>query len=165
MLSTDRKEFDHHIDVLMSAFDRNPTPEKREAYWLGLNDCRLSEIVANVAKLCKLARKGQPPPKPSELRNVLPQGEYQAKDPKAETEIEAAKIRNKHSWEDFHREDPELAAIELRIAVAGRILARDHEGSPQFAEALSEERRSRDDRVRVWRERAAKNSPPKDWKR
>lgn len=165
MLSTDRKEFDHHIDVLLAAFDRNPTPEKREAYWLGLNDRRLSEIVANVAKLCRLARKGQPPPKPSELRNVLPENEYHAKDPKAEAEIEAAKARSKRSWDQLHEEGQELAAIELRIATAGRILARDHEGSAQYAEALREDHRARDDRVRVWRERATKNSPIKDWKR
>lgn len=153
MLSTDRKEFEQQIDVLLAAFDRNPTPEKREAYWLGLNDCRLSEIVANVAKLCKLARKGQPPPKPSELRNVQPEREYQTRDPKSEAEIAVAQALNKRAWDNFHLEDSELAAIELRIATAGRILARDHEGSPQYAEARRSDREARDDRSRLWRAR------------
>lgn len=156
MLSTEKEEFNQHLGTLFAAFDRPLTAERKEAFWLGLNDCRLSEIAANVAKLCKLARKGQPVPRPSELRNVLPGSEYQAKDPNAEAELKAATARNKRAWDELYERDAKLAAIELRIAAAARILAREHEGSPQFAEALREDREARDDRVRLWRERAGK---------
>src|ERR1700761_2970171 len=93
MLNTDRPEFDKHISVLFAAFDRNTTEERKEAYWLGLNDVRLSEVVANVTKLCRLARKGQPVPKPSELRNTLPAGEYQNRDPKVDADFATAESR------------------------------------------------------------------------
>lgn len=154
MLNTDRPEFDKHIGVLFAAFDRNATDERREAYWLGLLDVRLSEIVANVAKLCKLARKGQPVPKPSELRNVLPQSEYQPKDPKQDAAFAAAEAFSARTWDELLRSDPEMGRIELTIASAGRILARDFEGSPHYAEAVTADRNARNARVTLWRNRA-----------
>jgi hypothetical protein len=164
MLSTEREEFNRHLGILFGAFGPPLTAERKEAYWLGLHDCRLSEIAANVAKLCKLARKGAAVPRPADLRNIAPNDSYRQRDPKLDAEFEAAVARNKRNWDEFHREDPELAAIELRIAVAGRILARDPEGSPQYAEALRADHKARDDRVGIWRERAAKN-PPIEWKK
>lgn len=154
MLNTDRPEFKKHLGVLLAAFDRNLTAEKEEAYWLGLHDIRLSEFVANVAKLCALARKGQSPPKPSELRNVLPASEYQPADPKMDAAFAAAEAFNRRTWDEFLRIDPEMARIELQIAKASRILARDFEGSAQYAETVTHDRNARNARVTLWRNRA-----------
>lgn len=155
MLNTDRPDFDHQIDILMAAFGQwQVTPIQREAFWLGLNDCRLSEIAANVAKLCALARKGQPVPRPAELRNVLPASEYRPADPKMDAAFAAAEAFNRRTWDEFLRVDPEMARIELQIAKAGRILARDFEGSPQYAEAVTHDRYARNARVTLMRVRA-----------
>lgn len=72
--------------------------------------------------------------------------------------------KNIANWEEMRREDPAMFRVELGIAKSGRILAADHPGSPQYAEAVKEDRYYRDERYRLW-ELRAKANPPKDWKK
>lgn len=162
MLNTDKTDFYHQLGILFAAYNVPLTEDRKEAFWYGLHECRLSEITLNVAKLCEVAKKGAPVPRPADLRNVLPDREYQPKDPKIEASFQAAEKFAARTWHEFETTDPELARLDLTIARAGRILARDHEGSPQYAEALQDDRRARDRRADLWRRRAA-DKPSRVW--
>lgn len=63
------------------------------------------------------------------------------------------------AWEQFMREDQELARLELAIAHAARILVTEHPSSPQYAQALSEDRKLRDRRYELWQTRAQNGRP------
>jgi hypothetical protein len=41
-------------------------------------------------------------------------------------------------WSEFLAEDPEMARIELRIAVAAKLITREYRGSQIHAEALKQ---------------------------
>lgn len=153
MLNTDKPELKEHLKVLCAAYNVPLTDEREMAFWYGVHHARLSEVVANIAKLCAAAKKGVPVPRPGDLLNVQP-ADHVGKDAKAEAAGAAAEAMNRRNWDAFLRDDPELARIELRIAVAGRILARDHEGSPQYAEAVTHDRNAREARNALWRNRA-----------
>lgn len=78
--------------------------------------------------------------------------------------IQSLEVQNVANWEEMRREDPAMFRVELGIARAGRILATDHPGSPQYAEAVREDRYCRDERYRL-QELRAKGRAPKDWKK
>lgn len=160
MLNTDRADFKRHLKVLFAAYTDFPMrDEQEEAYWLGLHHARLSEVVANIAKLCAAAKKGVPVPRPGDLLNVQPV-DRQTKDAKVEAAFAAAEKFSARTWDEFLRNDPELARIDLGIAQVGRILARDHESTPQYAEAARQDQRLRYQRSELWRERAKANPAP-----
>lgn len=58
-----------------------------------------------------------------------------------------------YHWDEFLRQDPELAKLELAIAHCARILATERFSSPQYAQALAEDRRLRDQRYRLYQAR------------
>lgn len=156
MLNTDRPDFKRHLKVLFAAYTDFPMrDEQEEAYWLGLHHARLSEVVANIAKLCGCAKKGVPVPRPGDLLNVQP-ADRPTKDARVEAAFESADKFSTRTWDAMMRDDPELARLELGIAQCGRILARDHESTPQYAEALRQDHRLRDQRLSLWRIRAGR---------
>lgn len=152
MQSTEQKNFFELIDQLCATFDRPPArDEMRQAYWKALHDVRLSEVRANVDRLIRTATSTSRFPRPGDLRNE-PVNE---KAPGEDAHYQDAMRRNGEMWPEWHRRDPELAALEHGISIAARTLARDHEGSPQYAEALREDRMLRDQRTVLLKGRVA----------
>jgi len=151
MQSTEQTEFFELIDQLCASFDRPPArDEMRQAYWKALHDVRLSEVRANVDRLIRAATSQSRFPRPGDLRNEA----VSEKSASAEMAWRDVERRNADMWREWHERDPELAALEHGISLAARILASAHEGSPQYAEALREDRQLRDRRRAFLVERA-----------
>jgi hypothetical protein len=123
----------------------------RQAYWKALHDVRLSEVRANVDRLIRAATRDSRFPRPGDLRNEA----VSEKSAGAEAAWRDVERRNEQMWREWHARDPELAALEHGISLAARTLARDDEGSPQYAEALREDRMLRDRRTAMLKARAS----------
>ncbi len=155
MQSTEQTAFFQLIDQLCAAFDRPPArDEMREAYWNALHDVRLSEIRGNIDRLIKLATRDSKFPRPGDLRDLREETPSQ-KSASAEAAFRDALRRNGEMWQEWHDRDPEEAALEHGIALAGRILSCEHAGTPQYAEALREDRQLRDRRRELLQSRVA----------
>lgn len=74
--------------------------------------------------------------------------------PAGKAAIAHAVHTNVANWNELLRKDPELAKLEIGIAHCARILVTEGVGSPQFAQALAEDRVLRDRRHALWRRRA-----------
>lgn len=131
--------FSRELAQLCEAFNRPCTDELVQSYWRALHDLKLSEVVAGVQRV--LVSGHDRFPKPWELREKPLS--------KATLLPENAVMHNRKMWEQAHIADPELARLDLGIARAARLLVREHEGSPQYAEALREDRQLRDRRYKL----------------
>lgn len=154
MLLAERSEFDMQIRIVFAAFGRLAKSDHLEAYWLGLQDAKLSEVARRVEQICKTATKRKAVPLPAELRKALPEREIPQENPQHQTESATALRLNSETWSELEKADPELFGVEIGIARAGRILAADRPSSPAYAEALTQDRQLRDQRLALWRKRA-----------
>jgi hypothetical protein len=153
MLNLEFNQFRELLDELCATWDRPPAKDELvRAYWDALKDVRFSEVRANATRILRTATKDTRFPKPAELRNTAPI-EKSATAQAAQTEAERRCIRN---WGEFAKRDLQLHNIELGIAQCGRILAADDMSSPQYAEALRQDRQLRDQRMKLLEERARK---------
>lgn len=69
--------------------------------------------------------------------------------------FESAERLNARNWDEFFREDRELARLELGLAKAARTLAIFPSHSFEFIEAEAADRKLRDQRLELWQKRSA----------
>lgn len=152
MLNLEFNQFRELLDEICATWDRPPAKDELvRAYWEALKDVRISEVRANVTRILRTATKETKFPKPAELRNTVPT-EKSATAASAQSDAERRCIRN---WGELAKRDLQLHNIELGIAHCGRILAADNMGSPQYAEALRQDRQLRDQRRQLLEARAS----------
>lgn len=153
MINSDFPAFESELKQLCAAVGPPRfSPPLAQAYWRVLRDTPLAEIVANVERILSSATRETKFPTPAELRNHVAQAK---RTPAMEEQLASAEALNARMWPAFQRIDPELCAIELNIAQAGRILATDHESTERYQQALAWDRRSRDERTALWAQRAS----------
>lgn len=147
MQSSEFPLFDALLRQLGGVFGKKVDDDMAQSYWRALQD----QSFGSVRKYAdKHTRNSKFFPKPAELR---PKDEKPISG-KPDPTFDEALARNKRNLDEWLLNDPEIARIELGIAKVGRILAVDHPGSPQYAEALREDRQLRDMRRTVWEQRA-----------
>lgn len=134
--------FKVELKQLCATLGKAFTDALAQAYWRVLRDVPLSEIEGNVERILVNATRETRFPKPIELRSNAPQTSRSAL---MDDQLQGASDRCKRNWDGVFRDDEELGHLELAIATVGRVLAVDHEGSPQYAEALRLDRHYRDD--------------------
>ena len=151
MLNYEFDQFRELLDQLCATGDRPPAKDELvKAYWDALKDVRLSEVRANATRVLRTATSSTRFPKPAELRNSAPMEQTPAA-AAVQSDAERRSVRN---WGELAKRDIQLHNIELGIAQCGRILAADNIGSPQYAEALKQDRQLRDQRRELLEERA-----------
>jgi len=148
--------FRGEIDKLCATFDRPPAKDELvEAYWNSLRDVRFSEVQRNVARIIRTATRESKWPKPGDLRDTVPD-EGARRSAAHEAGFDAAVRRNERNWEELRKGDEELWRLEATIAKCGRILASDDSSSPQYDDAIRQDRRARDERRALMLRRASK---------
>lgn len=153
----DYEPFRNLLDQLCATWDRPPAKEALvQSYWNALKEVRYAEVKANVERIIRTATRESKWPHPGDLRNELPSTVAPAR----EAEFHKSEERNIRVWEEQIRQDPELARIELGLARWARILAVDHESTPQYAEAIRASRRLSDARRKLWEQRAKNLGEP-----
>ncbi|HZP86618.1 MAG TPA: hypothetical protein VFB54_07335 [Burkholderiales bacterium] len=142
------------LDQLCVTFDRPPAKDELvNAYWDALRDARFDEVSRNVARIIRTATEKTRWPKPGQLRDAAPD-ERAHRTASEEAGFRAAIELNRRTWSEFEARDPQLYAIEIAIARCARILATDHESTPQHAEARALDWRLRQRRWALLAERA-----------
>lgn len=126
--------FKGELKQLCATFGKPYSDPLGQAYWRVLRDLPLEEVRSTVERLLNGASADAKLPKPNQLRGKRPPPELEV-DPKFTKLLEA----NRECWADWFARDPEMAAIELGIAKAARIMATEHEGSLMYAEARQED--------------------------
>lgn len=133
---TDFEPFRLLLDQLCAAFDRPKAKDELvNAYWEALHEVRFAEVERRVKNILKTATSKTKWPKPGELREVAPDAADQGRSASMDAAYREAEMNNHRNWMAMKAADPELYQLEMGIAQCGRILARDHESSPQYAEA------------------------------
>lgn len=149
----DYKPFQSLLDQLCASWDRPPAKDELvQAYWAALKDVSFAEVKRNVERLIRTATSATKWPKPGDLRDEAPATSRNAS---MEADFRQAEERAVRNLEEQRQRDPELWRLEVGIAKCARIMVTEHEGSPQYAEALRLDRLYRDQRMEVWRQRAA----------
>jgi hypothetical protein len=150
------------LDQLCAVFDRPPAKnELVQAYWDALRFAPIAEIERNVKRIVRTATKSTRWPKPGDLRDEAPE-ETAQKSSSAEAARRMAVDLNQRTWDELKTRDPELYALEIGIARCARILAADHESTPQHAEARRVDWQMRERRRQLLAERAAPVAVPPD---
>jgi hypothetical protein len=72
---------------------------------------------------------------------------------RSDPRFEAAVAANTRNWQEFLKDDPALAALELGMARAVRIMVCEWNSSPIYAQAVTEYRRFLDARNKLLRKR------------
>lgn len=146
--------FRGEIDKLCATFDRPPAKDELvEAYWNSLRDVRFSEVQRNVARIIRTATRESKWPKPGDLRDtVLEEGTRRSA--AHEASFDAAVRRNERNWEELRNSDEELWRLEVTIAKCGRILSSDDPSTPQYTDAIQQDRIARDQRHALLSRRA-----------
>jgi hypothetical protein len=148
----DYEPFRTLLDQLCATFDRPPAKDELvQSYWAALKDVHFAEVRRNVERIVRTATSATKWPKPGDLRDEAPPTTRSAS---MEADFRVAEERAVRNLEEQRRLDPELWRLEAGIARVGRILAADHEGSPQYAEAVRLDRLYRDQRLALWNARA-----------
>lgn len=169
MMPTEFEQFSTAIKVLELVFGKNIDEQLLKLYWVALRDLPLEAVKAGIERH---VRYGRFFPKPSELRRpndgprddqgLSPSArrsvhiallEFGEKDPAKYGHLKPALALNAASWDDFRARDPELAEIEYRLAQVGRTLATELPDSPEYADAVEQDRRLRTLREALWAER------------
>lgn len=169
MTPHDKPEFERLLGELFAAYRQPPAQtDVIEGFWKSL--VRLSIIEFNRVQALMLAElEFTDPPKYLSPRHIWAANtrlrarggdtsarptrsvhqtllELADRDPQHQGHIRPALSLNEQVWREFGDRDPELQALEYGIAQCGLILARDAPGSPQYAEAVREDRKFRDER-------------------
>jgi hypothetical protein len=147
-----------------------PPDDVVEAYWSALRDLPLEMFRRCVESHLK---RGKWFPRPFQLRPKDDAGDRLALSASAARSshlamMESARLEpgrcghlpgvfevNRGNWCEFKAADPELASIEYLISQWGRLLAAERLDSPQYAEAMREDRRLRDARRDLVEQRRA----------
>ncbi|MGH8219952.1 MAG: hypothetical protein ACREUT_15525 [Steroidobacteraceae bacterium] len=166
MLATEFAEFERELQVLEKLYSKQIDDGLMRLYFESLRDLPIGAIKRRILEHTRRSRFF---PKPSELR---PKDDRPVLSPEARASVnvamlELARLRpteeghlraaialNERTWREFARQDPELSRIEYGIARVGRILVEDDPSSPQYAEAVLEDRRLRDQRQELLEARA-----------
>jgi hypothetical protein len=128
--------FERELKQLCATLGKAYTEPLAKAYWRVLRGVSLSEVEANVERILLNATRETKFPKPSELcSRATHSQQIVASDP----DFARMQERSVRMWETWLREDPDLARLELAIARCARILACDHESTPQYAMARQEQ--------------------------
>jgi hypothetical protein len=141
------------LDQLCASWDRPPAKDELvQAYWAALKDVSLAEVKRNIERLIRTGTSVTKWPKPGDLRDEAPSN---SRNSSMEADFAQAEQRAIRNLEEQRQRDPELWRLETGIAKCARIMVTEHEGSPQYAEAVRLDRLYRDQRMEVWRQRAA----------
>lgn len=150
MQITEQPRFFAILSELCGALDKPPMrDETKNAYWKALHDARLSEVQFNVERIIRTATSTTKFPRPNELRNTPVETEKES-----DGKFEHAMRGNQIMWDEWMRSDEELAHLEKAIAHVARTLVLEPHATVLHDEALNEDRKLRDMRVKLWRERA-----------
>lgn len=151
------------IDPETKAKLTRPPADVVDAYWSALKDLPLDVFRRSIESHLK---RGKWFPRPFQLRPKDDGGdrmplsadgtrschlamlELARTDPANYGRLPGIFETNRQNWSEFRAQDPELAEIEFMIAQWGRLLVTERFESPQYAEAVREDRRARD----AWRE-------------
>lgn len=130
---------------------KEPDDDDLQFYWRALKDLHVSAVMRRIEDWPKRSKFW---PKPFELR---PKDDRQtSEEPLAErAKIRAAIEANSENWHEMRTKDPELYRIERGISDTARLMANAKPSSPEYAEAIREDQRLRDQRLALWRSRAS----------
>jgi hypothetical protein len=139
----DFDDFKSELKQLCAVIGKTYTDAMGQGYWRVLKDVEFREVKANVDRILKSATKDTKFPRPCDLQDHGPGMPRSAETEGALKQAEERCIRN---WDERMRKDPELTAIDLKIARTDLMLAREHQGSAVYATALDENYRYREQR-------------------